>query len=387
MNDMTNYRILVAGDIMPAEGNQDLFVTGNVTELFGDRIMSLFGEVDYSIANLEGVLTDTIEVQPKAGPIIKAPKESVALLKNLGLKACALANNHVTDANQIGISDTLSTLSDAYIDYVGVGKIGEMKTHITKTFGEKSICIYNVSEIFFNLPDEDSIGANVYDEYVVCNEIRELKQKHDYLVVIFHAGSEYFRYPTPDVRRKCHRMVDSGADIITTQHTHCVGCEEYYKNAYILYGQGNFCFGRHKNKERQKITQKGILLELLFSEEGFSIKKHMTSIHDNRYVRLDDVQDFGDFEKRSDEVASGKSFEKELTECKYNEIAQTYLSAYRGANLYYRALRKFSPELYKKTILRYTKKQLLIIISTLGHDRRNEEMKLIFQYLLKNTSI
>lgn len=36
----------------------------------------------------------------------------------------------------------------------------------------------------------------------------------------------------------------AGADIITAQHTHCNGCEEWYNGTYLLYGQGNFLFSR-----------------------------------------------------------------------------------------------------------------------------------------------
>ena len=37
-------------------------------------------------------------------------------------------------------------------------------------------------------------------------------------------------------------MVRAGADLVLTQHSHCIGCRERYRDGEILYGQGNFNF-------------------------------------------------------------------------------------------------------------------------------------------------
>ena len=75
------------------------------------------------------------------------------------------------------------------------------------------------------------------------------------------------------VRRRFHRMVDCGADFVTAQHTHCIGCEEYYNGAYLLYGQGNFFFARQYTK---KMTREGLVVEICFreKEKSVEIKKH-----------------------------------------------------------------------------------------------------------------
>lgn len=380
---VNTFSLLIAGDIMPAPHNMHLFENGNINELFGEDIVQLFRSADYSIANLEGCLTTTNEVQPKSGPVIKATPSSITAISNLGLTAVALANNHITDANQRGLHDTIEVLASSNVDYVGVGTVSQMKSHLVVPISNgKTICVYNVSEIFFNEPEGDNWGANIYDEYLVCKEVEALKKRHDYVVVIFHAGSEYFRYPTPDVKRKCHRLVDSGADVITTQHTHCIGCEEFYNGSYILYGQGNFCFGLHKSKERQKFTQQGILLQITFEENGIRVSKILTTLIDNSYVRKDAGQNFSEFDKRSAEVKSGKDYSNELTDCKTQEIAEKYIGYYRNDGFVNKILRKFFPKFYKNRIMNYTSHQLLAIYSTLAHSRRNEEMKLIFRSMI-----
>lgn len=376
------HKIIIAGDLFPVPQNIELFKKGDINSLFGEKIIKLFKEADFSIVNFEGTITDQKEAQKKAGPIIMAPRASINGVKELGVSALALANNHTTDANHQGVEEMLNTLKDAGIDYVGCGTKQNMKKYLSLKIGSKKICIYNVSETFFNSPTDNTIGAHLYDEWIVCNEIKNLKQSHDYLVVIYHGGSEYFRYPTPIVSQRCHRMADCGADIITTQHTHCIGCEEYYHNTYILHGQGNFCFGVHRSIERQKITQKGIILEIVFDDNSIKIKKHLSSIYDNTYIRYDDIQDFSDFDSRSRRVAAGEEFSKELLETRFQDIAHIYIDAYKGKNIILKIIKKYFPSKYKKILFSsYTKKQVLLNLSTLQGDRRNEEMKLVWKYI------
>lgn len=54
---MNPVKILVAGDLMPSENNYALFEEGNTEVLFGKELCQLFADADFSIVNLEGVLT------------------------------------------------------------------------------------------------------------------------------------------------------------------------------------------------------------------------------------------------------------------------------------------------------------------------------------------
>ena len=217
---MNPIRVLIAGDLLPSENKYPLFEEGNAEALFGKEICQLFSNSDISIANLEGPLTDSSFPLKKDGPGIKAPKSSIAGIKRLGLTAVALANNHITDYLQPGIDDTIAVLREAGIKYVGIAPrrscSSPVNSHLSFEVRGRKICIYNVSETFFNRPTKDMDGANVYDEWIVLNEIKELKQTHDFLIVIYHGGAEYFPYPTPQTRTRFHRMADCGADFITS---------------------------------------------------------------------------------------------------------------------------------------------------------------------------
>ena len=378
------FRILIAGDLCPSGTNIPLFEQGDVGQLFGKEICRLFSDADFSIINLEGALTDSNEKQEKAGPVIKAPKACVNGLKELGVSAVALANNHITDYGNKGYEDTIDALESRGLQYVGAGRRQkDVKSYIQIDFGTKRVCIYNVSDKFFNVPGEDRSGANVYDEYTVCNEIKRLRSQCDYLIVIYHGGAEYFQYPTDMVRKRCHRMAESGADFITAQHTHCIGCEEIFGKSYILYGQGNFLFSRQKSFVN--LSKDGLLLELCFMNSGVKIVKHHVVISGD-IIRYDACWNDEEFRSRSRCVEDSDMIMQKFREFKANEIMDKFLLAAQGTSIISRIGLKFFPGPYKKYLSKkYTRKQILMNICVIGQDRRNEDMLAVWEYLLEKT--
>ena len=383
MKDKT-YRIIIGGDLLPSGTNIQLFEKGDSRQLFGEEICRLVAEADFSIVNLEGPLTDAAEQQEKTGPVIKAPKNCVNGLKALGVQAVNLANNHITDYRQAGYVDTIHALENSGISHVGSGaQLGGVISHLMIQLGAMRVCLYAVSEKFFNVPGEHTVGANIYDEYIVCNEIRQLRMECDYLIVLYHGGAEYLQYPTPLVRRRCHRMADCGADVIITQHTHCIGCEEQYGNSYILHGQGNFLFARQKRFPH--LTKEGLLLELRFMDNNVEIVKHHVSIN-NDVIRKDDNWDEIGFYQRSRNIDDEAMIKQQYRDLKVGEIMNKFLLAAQGISLVSKIGLRFFPSYYKKRLAKsYTRKQILQNLCVIGQDRRNEDMFMVWEYILEQT--
>ena len=382
-NDVSN-RIVVAGDLFPSGKNIPLFEEGNVKEIFGDGIMELFHSADYSLFNLEGPLTSSTSKQEKTGPVLKASKNCIEGIKGLGVSAVMLANNHITDYGIEGYLDTVSVLNDAGISFIGAGESTDsMKKFLSIEIGRRSVCIYNVSEVFYNRSTPTSPGANLYDEYVVCNDIKDLKKTHDYLIVIYHGGTEEFPYPTPLLRQHFHRMADCGADFITAQHTHCIGCCENYKGAYLLYGQGNFLFARMK----KELTKYGLVTELLFGDDKIEIKQHVVGVSIDDVVRYDDSQDLTLFNARSNELSDFKTVQQKYKQFCYNEkiIKERFLDSYKGDSLFFRLMRKLFKGYFKRHILeKYNQEQLMRISKCVESERYAENMHACFQYMMEN---
>jgi len=104
-------RVIIAGDLFPVPANMESFSNGDVKTLFGDMLCQMFAEADLTICNMEGALTDRPECCKKIGPVLTMPTTVIEGYKKLGVDACMLANNHITDGGQHGVEDTSMLLS------------------------------------------------------------------------------------------------------------------------------------------------------------------------------------------------------------------------------------------------------------------------------------
>ena len=372
---MSEYRILAGGDLFPRKC-LELYSAGDPGKLFDTEILELFRRADLRVLNLEGALTDSEKKTPKCGPSIKAPGSTAAAIKALGVDYLSLANNHVMDYGAEGYSDTCRILEENGIGYFGAGEsISSVSPSVTVRAKGKTVTIYAVSETVFNIPGEDSPGANLYDEYRVCNELKELKPECDLLIVLYHGGVEYFRYPTPWIRSRFHRMADCGADIILGQHSHCIGTPENYNGCWMLYGQGNFHFIQGNEPE---LTRSGLLLEIVLGDKGFEVKPHLTYLDGYRAV-YDKKQDLADLWERGRRLESGDQFEKEFSEYCGKWMIK-WLLEFRGLTFKDKVFRKL---LSQEKFIQYLRKSYSnhTVLRMLEHVRGEEDVEVMQQGL------
>jgi len=370
--------IVIVGDLFPTEQNIGYFSNGDVESLFGKEIVNLFAKSDYRICNLEGALTDHPDKCRKTGPVKVAATSAIAAYKKLGIDCCMLSNNHATDGGHQGLIETMKTLDATGINYIGAGRNEkEIVRHFVKVLGGMRIGFYNVSETMYNKPTKDKAGAWLYDEYIVCRELEQLKKECDYLIVIYHGGIEKFHYPSPETRKRFHRMANCGADMILAQHTHCVGCEEWYNGSYLLYGQGDFLL---KNFA-PGLTDSGLIIELDVSEGKADIKKHLVKSVDNLFVRYDDKQDFAAFEERSRLLQNEEYIRQQLQKFCDGEL-RLYLKAFKSPSKMMLRLARLFPKTYKKWIYRYNVRDLMFTLHTLRSEQNRETAIIGIEHLL-----
>ena len=238
-------KILLLGDISPTELTAPLFVQGDKEALFHDTL-SLFAEKDFAIANIECALTDHDTPIKKYGPPLKGPVETLDVLKDVGVDCCAFSNNHIFDYGIRGMQDTLKKLEEINLPYTGFGDDYEKsrKNFVFEKDGQK-IAIVAVCEHEYTYALEDRMGARPFDEFDSMEDVRKAKEECDKVIVLYHGGKEFCKYPSPRLHRVCHAFVRNGADVVLCQHSHCIGCYEKYENGHILYGQGNYHFVRY----------------------------------------------------------------------------------------------------------------------------------------------
>ena len=297
-------KTLFFGDTSPSKASKESFRRKEVDTLFTD-VKDFMKDSDFTFVNLECALTECTEAIKKFGPPLSAPKETAEILKGLGVDLCGLSNNHTFDLGVKGIKDTLLALDEAGLDYTGWGNDYEdsRKNYVVDKNGEK-ICIIAVCEHEYSYALENRMGARPYDEYDTMEDIREARKTADRVIVIYHGGKEYCRYPSPRLRKLCRAMAKCGADMVLCQHSHCIGCYEEFEGCHILYGQGNFHFLGLSQQEgwftslAVKYDTKSDEIEFVpvrALEDGITLAKG------------DDAKEImAAFEKRNDELQNGE---------------------------------------------------------------------------------
>ena len=239
-------------------------------------------------------------------------------------------------------------LKDAGIDYSGVGKdLDEASKPFIKEIGGRRIGIYCCAEHEFSIATETEPGANPFDPLESLDHVKSLKKETDYVVVLYHGGKEHYRYPSPYLQKVCRRLVDKGADLVVCQHTHCIGCEEKYKDGTIVYGQGNFLF----DDSDSEFWQTSLLIDL---DEDFNIS-YIPIVKSDNKVRIADEKRrqaiLTDFHKRSDEIKQS-GFVNKAYAAFAEQMEKEYLVRFSGnigRNIFVRVLNKFtSYEFIKK---------------------------------------
>lgn len=264
-------KILIGADLVPTSTNMELFAQAKSETLLGGPLKELLHSADYRIFNLETPLADRETPIAKCGPCLRAETQTVSGLKSFGVDFFTLANNHILDQGAEGLLSTVQTLETAGIAYAGVGNTPEeaARAHLVTVEG-KTLGVYCCAEHEFTIVSDDAPGANPYDPLESFDHVRSLRPQCDYLIVLYHGGKEYCRYPSPGVRKMCRKFVDCGADLVLCQHTHCIGCEEDYAGKKIVYGQGNFLFDHSEREE----WQTSLLVQCHITDDGAAVSYH-----------------------------------------------------------------------------------------------------------------
>lgn len=259
-----NSKITLFGDICPTKDTFSLFETGDAKNLFNDLLEDLHTS-DYVAGNLEFVLSDSPKSIQKAGPVLVAKTKCINVLKQANFKLLSLANNHIKDCGEEGVASTLNACEQASITTLGAAEnLKKAKEPYFTTIKGVKIAWIAFAEQEFNIASSTEYGANYFDPYDDLDLIEQTKAKVDYLIVIYHGGVEYYPYPSPQLKKKCRKFVDKGADLVTCQHSHCIGTIDNYKDKKIIYGQGNSVFGFRENDVS---WNQGLLVELIWKNQ------------------------------------------------------------------------------------------------------------------------
>ena len=113
-------KILLSGDFCPIGRSENFINEGLLEETFGD-ILHLIRESDIAITNLECPLVESAKAILKTGPNLKASVNTASFLRNAGFTHITLANNHIMDYGDDGLTSTINAISEVSLNYIGAG--------------------------------------------------------------------------------------------------------------------------------------------------------------------------------------------------------------------------------------------------------------------------
>ncbi|MBQ8803615.1 MAG: CapA family protein [Tyzzerella sp.] len=199
---------------------------------FFKNVYDIFSQDDFTLVNLEGVLTTSENMAPGRTFNIKGDPSYKNILVAGGVEGVSMENNHRRDWGEQGTTDTVAALESVGIPYAYLENIGYYEVNGI-TIGWVSV-------------NPASFGTSV--ETYLENGIAKLKSENvDIILACCHWGIERENYPIEYQRTLGKKCIDWGADLVIGNHPHVLQGIEEYNGKYIVYSLGNFCFGANKN--------------------------------------------------------------------------------------------------------------------------------------------
>ncbi len=199
-------------------------------EYFLKNFIPMFRADDFTIANCEGVLSDSDlpekEVTTEIAFWFKGPTKNAEIFRVSGVDLASVVNNHSHDFGQQGSDETEEALERAGV------LPGRRDTVTYTTVKGQKLGVYCCS-----LYSYDYV-------YGILDKVREMQRENcDLRIIYFHGGIENETQPEDWKIRACREIANAGADIIVGSHPHVLQPMEVYGDTPILYSMGNFCFG------------------------------------------------------------------------------------------------------------------------------------------------
>jgi poly-gamma-glutamate synthesis protein (capsule biosynthesis protein) len=234
---MGNVRLSIVGDLSFSD------VPGEPLELVRQMDPGVRAALacDMAVANLEGPLYDPSpeELRRAGGQAQYSPARTVEALKELGIHAVSLANNHALDFDLPGLESTIRALEAAGIAHFGTGRSAAEAAE-PAVLERSGLRVGFLGLAGTGYPAANRLGTFDLEGTQTPGLIRRARQRCDRLVLYCHEGVEAFHYPLRTTVKYSHRAVECGADLVVVTHPHAVQGIETYRHAPIAYSLGNF---------------------------------------------------------------------------------------------------------------------------------------------------
>ncbi len=219
---------------------------------------------DITIFNLETTLSTG---RYSGYPLFAAPVQLASALRDCGVDAVTLANNHMLDRGRAGVLSTLQALDSAGVRHTGVfADSAGYRTANPLIFNVRGIrlALLNYTYGTNGMPVREGTIVNLIDTVRIAADIlRTAEHSPDVTAVYFHWGYEYHREPNAEQRRLAEWCHARGVDIVAGGHPHVLQPIEYHRDSIgEMRGITAYSLGNLVSNQRRRYRDGGILLRL-----------------------------------------------------------------------------------------------------------------------------
>lgn len=224
------------------------------TYIWGDALDPLRNEADVRVINLETSITTSERFWPDKAIHYKMHPENIACITRADIDCCVLANNHVLDFGEGGLSETLKTLAEAGVQFAGAGRNAEEAAApaIVERPGSGRVLIFAYGSPTAGVPLKWAASAHAAGVNLLAdlgrNRVRRIaaavhavKRPGDIAIASIHWGSNWGYQVERDEIAFAHQLIDdAGIDIVHGHSSHHAKAVEVYRGQPIIYGCGDF---------------------------------------------------------------------------------------------------------------------------------------------------
>ena len=283
-----NTIIRVVGDIsfadnwkiIPALEERNNGIYGVLSE----ETVKTLRDADIFLANNEFTYSTRGEPLKNKMYTFRAKPSRVQHMLEIGADIVSLANNHAYDYGEYAFADTLQTLNESELPYIGGGAdieeaskpfyfiVGGRKYAFTAaTRAEKLVLTPEATE-------SSSGVLRTYNPDKYIDVIKIAEEECDYNIAYVHWGAEGSHQIEEGLYEMGSRFIDAGADIVIGAHAHILQGIQYYNGVPIVYNLGNFLFN-------SETIDTGIL-EISISGNGIPTYKFIPALQKNCYTEI-----------------------------------------------------------------------------------------------------
>lgn len=246
--------LLFAGDILMDDHYAVMSTYHNrgndINQAFDQGLLEQMRNADIFMINNEFTFTSRGTPTVNKKFTFRADPGNVSMYEEMGVDIVSVANNHIYDYGEISLLDTLDTLEQAEIPYVGAGRnLQEAMTPVYYIANGMKIAFVSATQIERNgTPDtkeatQDSAGVlRCMNPDNLLLTIEEAKKNSDYVILYIHWGTESQEAIDWLQEQQAPIYAQAGVDLIIGDHPHCLQKMDSVEGVPVIYSLGNFWF-------------------------------------------------------------------------------------------------------------------------------------------------